>query len=164
MRKSNCRDAVQIGDPILPFTDVSKKLGWGYTACAKDPAGQSRTLSGASADQPDMTVEKCISICDGQGYAHAGVEYRSQCFCGNDIPQDRMPTNGTMGDCSMTCAGDSNEFCGGAARVSIYTKCSNPSNQESCYPRIHTASITSDQPRKSTKYFHDAIILPPHHR
>ncbi|KAJ8129809.1 hypothetical protein O1611_g3823 [Lasiodiplodia mahajangana] len=129
VEKSDCRSAVsQIGDPILPFTDMSQKLGWKYIACAKDPAGQSRTLSNVYVDQPDMTVEKCISVCGNQGYTYAGVEYRSQCFCGNDIAQDRMPANGTLGDCSMACAGDSSEFCGGAARISVYTKCSDPSN------------------------------------
>ncbi|KAI1170984.1 WSC domain-containing protein [Nemania sp. FL0916] len=125
VQRPDCRTATQIGDPILPFTDMTQKLGWKYTACAKDPAGQSRTLTGAFSDQPDMT-----------GFQHAGLEFRSQCFCGNDIPQDRMPTNGTLGDCSMTCAGNSNEFCGGAARVSIYSKCADPSyclNYEGSY-------------------------------
>ncbi|KAI1184347.1 WSC domain-containing protein [Nemania serpens] len=125
---SNCRAVNQIGDPILPFTDVSRKLGWKYTACAKDPAGQSRTLPDVYVDQPDMTVEKCISICGGRGFQHAGLEYRSQCFCGNSIPQDRLPARGTLGDCGMTCSGDSSEFCGGAALVSIYTKCIDASN------------------------------------
>jgi hypothetical protein len=120
----------QIGDSVLPFTDVSKKLGWKYVACAKDPAGQSRTLGDLSLDQPDMTVEKCISACDGKGFKYAGVEYRSQCFCGNDVAQDRLPTEGTLGDCSLLCAGDPNEHCGGAARVSVYTKCDDPSKCE----------------------------------
>ncbi|KAI0474339.1 WSC domain-containing protein [Xylaria cf. heliscus] len=130
-QQSGCRDdAAQIGDPMLPFTDVSHKLGWKYVACAKDPAGQSRTLPDVSLDQPDMTVEKCIAACDAKGYKYAGLEYRSQCFCGNSVAQDRMPTNGTMGDCPMTCAGDPDEFCGGAARISVYTKCPSSSDCE----------------------------------
>lgn len=130
LEELNCKAVTQIGDPILPFTDVTHKLGWKYVACAKDPAGQSRTLPDVSLDQPDMTVEKCISACDSKGFKYAGLEYSSQCFCGNSIPQDRMPTNGTMGNCLMSCAGDSNEFCGGAARISVYTKCSNSSDCE----------------------------------
>ncbi|KAI3333648.1 WSC domain-containing protein [Ustulina deusta] len=128
VQQSDCRDVAQIGDPILPFTDVTKELGWKYVACAKDPAGQSRTLPDVSIDQPDMTVEKCISTCSDKGFEYAGLEFKSQCFCGHNVPQDRMPTNGTQGDCSLPCAGNSNQFCGGAARVSIYTKCSDPSN------------------------------------
>ncbi|TGJ78601.1 hypothetical protein E0Z10_g10161 [Xylaria hypoxylon] len=128
VHQSDCREVAQIGDPILPFTNVAQNLGWGYVACAKDPAGQSRTLPDESIDQPDMTVEKCISACGDKGYTYAGLEFKSQCFCGNSIPQDRLPANGTQGDCSLPCAGDSNQFCGGAARVSIYMKCSDPSN------------------------------------
>ncbi|TRX97068.1 hypothetical protein FHL15_001862 [Xylaria flabelliformis] len=124
VKQSDCTAVAQIGDPVLPFTDMTKKLGWKYVACAKDPAGMSRTLPDVSLDQPDMTVEKCISACVGKGYKYAGLEYRSQCFCGNSVPQDRMPVNGTIGgDCSMPCAGDSNELCGGAALISVYTKC-----------------------------------------
>ncbi|KAI0505997.1 WSC domain-containing protein [Xylaria bambusicola] len=120
---SDCREAAKIGDPILPFTDMTKKLGWKYVACAEDPAGQSRTLSDLSIDQQDMTVDKCIATCGDKGFEYAGVEYTSQCFCGHGIPKDRLPANGTTGDCSMPCAGNSDQFCGGAARVSIYTKC-----------------------------------------
>ncbi|KAI0207010.1 WSC domain-containing protein [Astrocystis sublimbata] len=127
---SNLRTVATIGDPILPYTDVTRKLGWKHVACAEDPQGEQRTLPDVSLDQPDMTVEKCISACDGKGYKYAGLEYSSQCFCGNSIPDDRMPKNGTVGDCSMPCAGNANEFCGGAARVSVYTKCQNRSDCE----------------------------------
>ncbi|KAI0973903.1 WSC domain-containing protein [Xylaria arbuscula] len=123
IQQPNCTDVAEIGDPILPFTDMSKQMGWKYVACAQDPAGQSRTLSDISIDQPDMTVEKCMSTCGDKGYEYAGLEFRSQCFCGHDLPQDRLPANGTQGDCSMPCAGNSNQFCGGAARISVYTKC-----------------------------------------
>jgi hypothetical protein len=126
--QSGCGAVTEIGDPILPFTDVSQKLGWKYVACAKDPAGQSRTLTDLFFDQPDMTVEKCISICADKGSKYAGVEYSSQCFCGNNVAPDRLPTNGTIGDCTMPCSGAPNELCGGAARVSVYIKCDDPSH------------------------------------
>ncbi|KAI0427654.1 WSC domain-containing protein [Xylaria sp. FL1042] len=128
VQQPDCHDVAEIGDPILPFTDVTQKLGWKYVACAKDPAGQSRTLPDVSVDQSDMTVEKCISICSDKGFEYAGLEFKSQCFCGHGTPQDRLPTRGTQGDCSLPCSGDSNQLCGGAAQVSVYTKCPDLSN------------------------------------
>ncbi|KAI0390448.1 WSC domain-containing protein [Xylariaceae sp. FL0594] len=123
-QEHNCRGVVtSIGDPILPFTDVTKRLGWKYVACAKDPAGQPRTLSGFQADQKDMTVDKCVALCKGKGFKYAGVEYRTQCFCGNDIPQDRLPKAGLTGNCDLPCAGDATQLCGGAAQVGVYTAC-----------------------------------------
>ncbi|KAI0148850.1 WSC domain-containing protein [Xylariaceae sp. FL1272] len=126
--ETDCGAVTQIGDPMLPFTDVREKLGWKYVACAKDPAGQSRTLDGFSLDQTNMTIEYCIETCSNQNYKYAGVEYKTQCFCGNDIAEDRMPTNGTIGDCSLPCSGDATQLCGGAALVSIYTHCDDAKN------------------------------------
>ncbi|KAI0407561.1 WSC domain-containing protein [Xylaria palmicola] len=127
---AQCRDAARIGDPVLPFTDVAPRLGWKHVACAKDPAGQARTLPEASLDRPDMTVDTCVAHCGDQGFRYAGLEYRSQCFCGDDVPRDRMPTEGTLGDCTLPCAGDAGQFCGGAARVSVYAKCDDSSDCE----------------------------------
>ncbi|KAH9885182.1 WSC domain-containing protein [Xylariomycetidae sp. FL2044] len=117
-----CGAPTEIGDPVLPYTDVQKRLGWKWLACAKDPAGESRTLDGFSADQKDMTVDLCVKMCGDKGFAYAGVEYSTQCFCGAGVADDRMPTNGTQGNCNMPCAGDAKQFCGGAAQVGVYQK------------------------------------------
>ncbi|CAJ2502963.1 Uu.00g103570.m01.CDS01 [Anthostomella pinea] len=121
---SSCTNVVkEIGDPIMPYTDMTKQ-GWKYVACAKDPQGQSRTLDGAtSADTKDMTVDKCIKLCGDAGFTYAGLEYYTQCFCGDTLDASRMPTNGTMGDCSYPCSGDPTQLCGGGAQVAVYTKC-----------------------------------------
>ncbi|KAI1633367.1 hypothetical protein F4809DRAFT_655210 [Biscogniauxia mediterranea] len=121
-----CGAPTEIGDPLLPFTDVSARLGWGYVACARDPAGQPRTLDAYSADEPDMTVDRCVGMCGDRGFAYAGVEFGSQCFCGGGdggVAPERMPPNGTMGECSMPCAGDAAQVCGGAALVGVYKRC-----------------------------------------
>ncbi|KAI1814418.1 WSC domain-containing protein [Poronia punctata] len=119
----DCGAQTEIGDPILPFTDVAEKSGWRYVTCAKDIPGQGRTLSGYDLDTEEMTVEMCVSTCQEKGFRYAGVEYRSQCFCGDDISQDRLLKKGLLGDCSMACAGDERELCGGAAFVAVYEKC-----------------------------------------
>ncbi|KAI1879250.1 hypothetical protein JX265_002204 [Neoarthrinium moseri] len=124
VKQANCDAVAEIGDPILPFTDISKSLKWKYVGCVSDPAGQSRTLDGAQQDKPDMTVDACIKYCDGAGYSYAGVEYRTQCFCGNGVAPDRLPSNGTMGVCEFKCGGDAKQICGGYGQASVYQRCS----------------------------------------
>src|SRR5437868_4170938 len=46
------------------------------------------------------------------------------CLGGNSIPDSGKPIPGVVGDCTMTCAGDASEFCGGAGTISLYQKCS----------------------------------------
>ncbi|KAI0006827.1 hypothetical protein F4779DRAFT_643846 [Xylariaceae sp. FL0662B] len=118
-----CGAPTEIGDPVLPFTDVAAAVGWGFVACARDPAGQSRTLDGFAADETDMTVDKCVQACGDKGFRFAGVEYSTQCFCGDEVAQDRLPKNGTIGECNMPCAGDAGQLCGGSAQVAVYQKC-----------------------------------------
>ncbi|KAH8203824.1 hypothetical protein TruAng_002001 [Truncatella angustata] len=109
----NCGAVNEIGNPVLPFTDMSQTLKWGYIGCVKDPAGQSRTLDGAQQDKPDMTVDACIKYCDDAGYTYSGLEYKTQCFCGNSIAAERMPANGTMGRREYNCGGNAKQICGG---------------------------------------------------
>lgn len=51
------------------------------------------------------------------GYKYAGVQYATQCFCGNEFDQygevDRS-------ECSATCRGNRNQKCGGTWRNSVY--------------------------------------------
>ncbi|KAK8859346.1 WSC domain-containing protein [Apiospora arundinis] len=133
-------DMATIGDPLLPFTDVSRTAGWKYAGCFKDGGGLSggRTVGGAGdansgsmKDQPDMTVEKCVKYCESQngGMTYAGVEYKTQCFCGKSVlTEGRAPANGTIGECTMPCGGDAKQICGGYGQVSVYQKCSSGSD------------------------------------
>ena len=117
--------ATEIGDPVLPFTDVTKSLGWRFAACALDPAGSTRTLDGASDRRPDMTVDSCVAFCDGGGFRFAGLENSEECYCGNAaVAADRLPAPGLLGRCDLfTCAGNATQFCGGSAEVGVYEKC-----------------------------------------
>lgn len=119
-----CGAPTEIGDPQLPFTDVLGALRWRFVGCARDPPGQSRTLDGADEDRADMTVEGCVRFCRGQGFAYAGLENKSQCFCASNAPDPaRLPPNGTMGQCESACAGNADQICGGYGWVSVYAKC-----------------------------------------
>ena len=107
--------------PPIDFKDMTSK-GWSYQGCASD-TGSSRSLSGSSNSDDNMTVEACIDYCSGKGYSLAGIEYGNQCYCDNSIPQDQAPVKGEWGGCSMPCAGDASEICGAGDALSLYKKC-----------------------------------------
>ncbi|MCJ1431025.1 hypothetical protein MMC27_000375 [Xylographa pallens] len=103
------------------YTDETSK-GWAYLGCGVDTYG-SPALTGPLQDDATMTVETCIALCGGKGYSIAGLEYASQCFCGNDLPARASPTPGVIGTCNMACTGNSTEMCGAGNRLSLYQKC-----------------------------------------
>ena len=92
---------------ILQFVELSGQ-------CFKDvPA---RYLNGAQyKNTPNMTVEKCIRLCLKDGFVYAGVEYSTQCFCG-----DTAPTI-TARNCNMECAGNKKQVCGGGWAMNVYS-------------------------------------------
>ncbi|KAF2761337.1 WSC-domain-containing protein [Pseudovirgaria hyperparasitica] len=89
--------------------------GWKSLGCYED--GGSRTLSQGVAVQGDLTVAKCTAACKAGKYKYAGVEYSYECYCGNTIDNGHGPKSD---GCTMTCKGNSTEFCGGANRINLY--------------------------------------------
>jgi hypothetical protein len=87
-----------------------------YYGCYTEGAS-SRALTGATtANFDDMTVEYCFNFCTG--YDLFGVEYTGECFCGNALAEGAMPTFESQ--CSMPCAGNANQICGGPSRLNLY--------------------------------------------
>ncbi|KAL1297904.1 hypothetical protein AAFC00_006419 [Neodothiora populina] len=78
-----------------------------------------RSLAFQSYDSNTNTIEKCTQACVDAGYTIAGVEYGSQCYCGNVLSgtADKVVAVG----CSMTCPGNSSETCGDLARLNVYS-------------------------------------------
>lgn len=85
-----------------------------YQGCYTE-GKNARALSIASTASGDMTVEKCAVFCIG--YSYMGVEYSTECFCANSISDGVVLT---PSGCSMTCGGNSNEYCGGPNRLNLY--------------------------------------------
>ncbi|OAL39094.1 hypothetical protein AYO20_01412 [Fonsecaea nubica] len=107
------------------FTDLTSK-GWSYMGCGTDNYFN-RVLTGASQSNGQMTNENCVAFCESKGFSIAGSEYADECYCGNSIPDSGKPVPGVVGACTMSCAGDDSEFCGGAGTISLYQKCSGDS-------------------------------------
>jgi len=87
-----------------------------YTGCYTE-ATNGRALSDKGVATGDMTIENCAGNCTGFNYW--GVEYGSECYCGNTLGAGSVKAPDT--DCSMTCAGNSSEICGNGNRLSFYT-------------------------------------------
>ncbi|MEI6209482.1 MAG: WSC domain-containing protein [Desulfuromonadales bacterium] len=86
-----------------------------YLGCYKDEGR--RDLKDKEWNDERMTPERCISSCRSGGYAYAGLQYSSYCFCG-----DRYGKYGQISEnsCSMACSGDSDLNCGGSWANSVF--------------------------------------------
>ncbi|KAJ7641183.1 WSC domain-containing protein [Roridomyces roridus] len=80
-----------------------------------------RTLTGGSYTDttgPGMTVESCVNFCDTESFIFAGVEYSSECHCGDFIEINGVPA--PLTDCNMACTGNSAEMCGAGNRLNVF--------------------------------------------
>ncbi|KAL7424883.1 Cell wall integrity and stress response component 2 [Cryptotrichosporon argae] len=103
---------------------VALPAGWTtYGLIAEGASG--RALGYMLWDAATNTVEACAAGCAAAGYAVAGTEYASQCFCGNNFVNgagalltdvDSEPT--------MPCSANKAETCGGPNLLSITTSLS----------------------------------------
>lgn len=63
-----------------------------------------------------QTIEKCIGKCSSLNFSYAGVQYYSECWCGNVHPTNLRPSS----DCNTPCSGNQNQICGGGMRLNVY--------------------------------------------
>lgn len=94
------------------YGNVNTLTGYSYASCYVDNANNVRALSGKSTSTSSMTVESCAAFCSG--YQYFGLEYASECYCGQTL------TAATGSGCTMLCAGNNTELCGGSNALSVY--------------------------------------------
>ncbi|XP_055528233.1 xylosyltransferase oxt [Wyeomyia smithii] len=78
-----------------------------------------RILSGYYTNfKTSNSPRRCIQLCLQSGFLFAGVQYSSECFCGDDPPKAsaKLPDS----SCNMKCSGDPRQACGGYFTVNIY--------------------------------------------
>ncbi|CAG2062330.1 unnamed protein product, partial [Timema podura] len=63
----------------------------------------------------------CMNMCLQSGFQYAGVQYSTECFCGNEEPPStaRLPDS----SCNMKCPADPREACGGIHSPSAKRVC-----------------------------------------
>lgn len=93
--------------------------GWTYKGCWIDEA-YGRILINSEPDSSTLTVQSCIKTCVGLGFSIAGMEYYTQCYCGDAIINQGAEATSDS-DCNTACGGNSAEICGGGDRMSIYS-------------------------------------------
>ncbi|KAE9371531.1 copper radical oxidase [Stipitochalara longipes BDJ] len=100
---------------------------WSYVGCLTDNA-DSRTFPYRIINMVNNnTATNCLSLCSQFGYPAGGMEYSSECYCGDF--SNIVNANAAMApatDCNMACSGDPNSICGGGSRVSYYAWTGSP--------------------------------------
>jgi len=94
----------------------------GYTdeGCYTEATSE-RALSAYNYNSNRMTVELCAAAC--VGYTYFGVEYGTQCYCGDSLNAGSVPA--PPGDCNFPCPGNATEFCGAGNRLNVYSDAAN---------------------------------------
>lgn len=88
----------------------------GFGGCFYE--GGKRMLTGLFKYDAQLTVAKCIGYCKDGGFALAGAEYGTECYCGNKLEW----SNGYQlrdEQCSTNCAGGGGK-CGAPYSFSLY--------------------------------------------
>ncbi|XP_032520548.2 xylosyltransferase oxt isoform X1 [Danaus plexippus] len=103
----------------LPNYCSSKTMKYGrHLGCFVDEK-KLRLLSGfygsyANANSPTF----CLDICVQAGFLYGGVQYASECFCGDTTPTASSLTADSS--CDMKCPGDRSKICGGYLTMNVY--------------------------------------------
>ncbi|KAJ8112547.1 hypothetical protein OPT61_g5108 [Boeremia exigua] len=91
--------------------------GWAYHGCYTDYGR--RKLSGPSfVEFGNMTQESCVTFCNDNDYAYAGIEYGGECYCGLLIGAGSEVKDDI--ECNFKCPGAAGEVCGSNNRLSIF--------------------------------------------
>ncbi|KAF8993388.1 WSC domain-containing protein [Cyathus striatus] len=101
---------------------------WIYNGCRVDlfPRSLSYRLDIPSGSN---SAEYCTSQCKEHGYALAGLEYGSECWCDNYIPYGELVDDS---QCNMVCSGDHTELCGAGNRLVLYQDTAATPLSDSC--------------------------------
>ncbi|PMD35530.1 WSC-domain-containing protein [Hyaloscypha variabilis F] len=76
-----------------------------------------RALTNSATATNNMTNELCANFCTG--YTMFGTEYGRECYCGDVLSYGSI--RALLSDCSFPCGGATQESCGAALRLNLYT-------------------------------------------
>ena len=102
-------------DSALKTCAIETQASAEYLGCFIDK--EERDIQGAFTRTKTMTTEACVSECRKQGYKIAATQYGEQCFCGNSYGKFGRASDA---DCSVPCAANKSQRCGGGWRNSVY--------------------------------------------
>ncbi|KAJ6657906.1 hypothetical protein lerEdw1_001826 [Lerista edwardsae] len=102
-----------MGTQVLKHTFENKGT---YMGCFMDDPREKSLKGTVFYDLRKMTVSHCQEACAERAYTYAGLEYGSECYCGNKLPL----TTARQEDCNSECKGEKGTICGGVNRLSVY--------------------------------------------
>lgn len=116
---SSAGDPEYTGPPVVNPGNAN----FTYYSCVQEPSAGRVLDKLVENGVTNMTIAHCLEIC--AAYKYAGVEYASECWCGDAIDfvgNEGATPGGNVSDseCSFTCKGNSSEFCGAGLRLSLY--------------------------------------------
>jgi hypothetical protein len=94
---------------------------YSFIGCFQEPwCGDllDRALGSIAFVSASMTVDQCVGAVAAAGYKYAAVQYGIHCFGGNNISAYDGYANNQI--CSVPCAGNATQVCGGGCANSIY--------------------------------------------
>lgn len=102
-------------DPASPPPAASVRLG-----CYTDTSSPRVLPSSVQIPEgnANLTPARCISACKNSGHTYAGVEYMTECWCGNSAPASGLKIADS--ECDLPCAGDSSLTCGAAWKLEAW--------------------------------------------
>lgn len=103
----------------LPNTCRHGQMTFGkYLGCYADQK-KLRLLTGFYGNYANTnSPSACLDICIQAGFMYAGVQYASECFCGESLPQASAAVADHL--CDMKCPGNATQHCGGYFTMNIY--------------------------------------------
>lgn len=99
-----------------PTTTGTAKT-WTYQGCFVD--GPARALTGSSLVSSSMTLESCTAKCASGGFTMAGLEYSTECYCGNSFVNS-LGQQADASKCNMKAAGNTSQKAGGNYVMDVY--------------------------------------------
>ena len=112
-------DPAQVG--ISGMTITGNWNGWTYQGCWTNQAPKTPlALPTLLYDNTGNSIEGCTSGCQGAGFAIAGLQNSTQCYCGNALNGQSAVTV-VDSTCRLPCPGNGAEICGGNMRLSVFS-------------------------------------------
>ncbi|KAJ6521662.1 glyoxal oxidase N-terminus-domain-containing protein [Mycena vulgaris] len=106
--------------PVPTAQNTSLPGSWEYQGCLAE-ANQQRIFPWEIDFIADNSPTSCLSQCAAFGYTAGGMEFGTQCFCGDvsDVVKSGFGLQ-PESDCNIPCSGDPIHLCGGSFRIQYY--------------------------------------------
>lgn len=120
----------------MNFTSQNPKQKFASMGCYSEPPG-GRALDRVLSS-PLMTTRKCLVVCGYGSYAYAGLQYGSECWCGNELHAGAEPSYGA---CTIPCSGNASDTCGGSDALNLYNSTGSTSRARTS---LRTCSVAGE--------------------